>query len=370
VAKRSKGMSKVAPAGADETPDPPRRHHATVAAGFVTGMLSGLAARGVDCDGLLEATGIDPARLDEDAYRVPVSSYADLYNRVVRRFDDEGFGLFAQPVRFGAFEFLCRSMIGGRSLAEALDRGSRFLRIVLPDLAITVHRVAGTADIDILEATPLQQDRNDPRRVFAFEWVLRLLHGLSCWLVGRELALDSVCFPYPRPPHASDYALIYTAHSQFDAPALTATLNANLLDLPIRRDEDALRAFLEGAPGKIAALYRRDREMVRRVRDIVAETFPVSTSLDDVARRLNLSSRSVHRRLHEEGSSLRAIKDALRRDLALSRLEKTDEPIAQIAMSLGYADPSAFYRAFLSWTGTAPTTYRERLAQIGTGFGK
>lgn len=360
---RSKGSSKVVPAEIIEAPAPPRRHHATVAAGFVTGMLSGLAYRGVDCAGLLEATGIDPARLDENAYRVPVESYAGLYNRVVRQFDDEGFGLFAHPLRFGSFEFLCRSMIGSRSLAEALDRGSRFLRVILPDLSVTVRRSAETADIRILEATPLQHDRNDPRRVFAFEWILRLLHGLACWLVGRELALDSVCFPYSRPAHANDYALIYTAHSQFDVPALVVTLNANLLDLPIRRDEDALRVFLEGAPGKIAALYRRDREMVRRVRDIVAETFPVSTSLDDVARRLNLSSRSVHRRLHEEGSSLRAIKDALRRDLALSRLEKTDEPIADIASSLGYADPSAFYRAFVSWTGVAPMIYRERLAE-------
>jgi AraC-like DNA-binding protein len=101
--------------------------------------------------------------------------------------------------------------------------------------------------------------------------------------------------------------------------------------------------------------------MVHRVRDIVAERLPISASLDDVAHVMNLSPRTLHRRLHEEGSSLRAIKDALRRDIALSRLEKTNQPIADIASDLGYADPSTFYRAFLSWTGEAPTTYRDRL---------
>jgi AraC-like DNA-binding protein len=130
--------------------------------------------------------------------------------------------------------------------------------------------------------------------------------------------------------------------------------------LPVRRDDEALTTFLDGAPGKIVTLYRRDREMVRRVRDVVAKNFPDPASLEDISRRLHLSTRTVERRLHEEGSSLRAIKDALRRDLAMSRLQKSDQSVAQIAASLGYADTSAFFRAFTVWTGASPTAYRRR----------
>jgi AraC-like DNA-binding protein len=57
------------------------------------------------------------------------------------------------------------------------------------------------------------------------------------------------------------------------------------------------------------------------------------------------------------------IKDALRRDLALARLAKTGTPVATIAAELGYADPSAFYRACVEWTGRAPSEYRARLTQ-------
>jgi AraC-like DNA-binding protein len=64
----------------------------------------------------------------------------------------------------------------------------------------------------------------------------------------------------------------------------------------------------------------------------------------------------------EEGSSFRAIKDALRRDLALTQIERTARPIATIAADLGYAEPSAFFRAFLAWTGEAPSAYRKRIA--------
>jgi AraC-like DNA-binding protein len=113
-------------------------------------------------------------------------------------------------------------------------------------------------------------------------------------------------FPYPQPAHVDDYALIFTEHSSFDAEQLVATFNANLLDLPIRRDEAALTAFLDGAPGKITTLYRRDREMVIRVRDLLRAALPDSLSLEEVADQLHLSPRTIHRRLEEEGSSFRA----------------------------------------------------------------
>ena len=335
------------------------RTQATVAMGFVNGMLAGLVRQGLDPAPLLAAAEVDTA---DTASRIPVENYATLYNLINRELDDEGFGLFAQPMRLGSFEFLCRSTISAPTLAEALQRACRFLRIVLPDMAVEVRREKALAELVISERRPLAGRIDSPSRVFAFEWLLRLLHGLACWLAGRGLALDSVSFPYPQPAHVDDYALIFTEHSSFNAQQLTATFNANLLDLPIRRDEAALTTFLDGAPGKITTLYRRDREMVIRVRDLLRAALPDSLSLEEVADQLHLSPRTTHRRLEEEGSSFRGIKDALRRDMALARLTKTRDPIAQVAADLGYADTSAFYRAFVEWTGMAPVNYRRRWA--------
>ena len=68
----------------------------------------------------------------------------------------------------------------------------------------------------------------------------------------------------------------------------------------------------------------------------------------------------MQRRLKQEGSSYRAIKAAVRRDLALARLDQLSRPVAQIALELGYSEPSAFFRAVVGWTGEAPSTYRKR----------
>ncbi|MCK6393944.1 AraC family transcriptional regulator [Zoogloea sp.] len=328
--------------------------------GFVTGMLAGMLRRNINPALLLAELDID---LADAATRVPLDRYATLYNLVIRELHDEGFGLFSGPMGPGSFEFLCRGMLGAPTLADGLDRARRFLAIVLPDLQVCVVRGDDRAELHIREAQPLTPTPDDPARVFAFEWLLRLLHSLSCWLVGRGLSLDSVDFPFSPPAHADDYALVYTARSRFiDGPQLTARFNATLLDLPIRRDEAALSSFLEGAPGRISMLYRRDRNTVTRVRDLIRDALPASLTQDEAADRLHMSPRTLHRRLEEEGASFRGIKEALRRDMALARLTKTRQPISQVAADLGYADTSAFYRAFTGWTGMSPERYRKHLS--------
>lgn len=340
------------------------RRQASVSGGFVIGMLSGLRGRGVDPAPLLTSAGLPLTLLTDLRARMPLAEYAALYNRVVEVLGDEGFGLFSVPLRRGVFEFQCRSMVGGRTLGEALTRAADFLRLVLPDLVLHVGSGASAGKIEIAEAVPLAATADDPGRVFAFEWLLRLLHGLSCWLVGRSLPLESVQFPYARPVHADDYALIYTEHAHFGGERLVASLHAALLALPVVRDQEDVTRFLEGAPGKIAMLYRRDHEMSRQIRDILAASLTEGLGLNDVAERLHLSLRTVQRRLKQEGSSFRAVKAALRRDIALARIGHSGRPIADIALELGYAESSAFFRAFVDWTGEAPTSYRKKALSL------
>ena len=103
----------------------------TVAIEFVRGMLAGLDRRSIDTKDFLRQVGLD---LADDASRIPVDRYAALYNLLNRTFDDEAFCLFAQPMRVGSFEFLCRGSLSAPTLGEALARMGRFLRLILPDL--------------------------------------------------------------------------------------------------------------------------------------------------------------------------------------------------------------------------------------------
>jgi len=340
----------------------PAHHRATVAAGFVSGLLSGCAERRLATTAALREAGIDPRVLADPRARVPLPAYAQLYGALIRAHGDEGFALFATPLRPGTFEFLCRSAVGAPTLLEALLRAARYLAVVLPELRVSVERDAGCARLVIAEVRPLRPAPGHPSRIFAFEWSLRLLHCLACWLAGRGIALETVRFPYPRPPHADDYGLIYTENATFGGVCLVATLDASHLDLPVRRDDSELAAFVEAAPRNITMLYRRDREFARRLRVVLEAALPRAMDLEEAARELRLSPRTLHRRLQDEGINFRAVRDALRRDLALERLARPGESVARVATDLGYSEPSAFFRAFQAWTGEAPSAWRRRFA--------
>ena len=321
-------------------------------------MLAGVSRAGLVADSLLEHAEIATNLLHDRSARIPVTRYATLYRLINEQLDDEGFALFSHPLRRGSFEFLCRAALSAATLEQALERIARFLHVVLDDLAVEIEKSGRAAVIVISEEQALPV--GPAGRVFAYEWLLRMIHGLAAWLVADPLPLDEVSFPYPPPLHAADYELVFAPRYTFDAPRLEARFPAERLALPVRRDEAALRVFLADAPASITTLYRRDRALSLRVREYLRAALPEHLALPAIARRLFVSPRTLHRRLEDEGTSFRAIKDGLRRDLATDWLTKTARPLSRIGADLGFADAAAFYRAFTGWTGSGPREYRKR----------
>jgi AraC-like DNA-binding protein len=83
-----------------------------------------------------------------------------------------------------------------------------------------------------------------------------------------------------------------------------------------------------------------------------------SANLTEVARSMHLTSRTLIRRLEADGTSFQSIKDALRRDIAIRHLSIGLKSIEEIAHEVGFSSAANFHRAFQSWTGTTPSSYR------------
>lgn len=321
------------------------------------GMLTGYFHQGHDPELLVMQAGLGPDFFANPAKKITLDQCVRIYELIVQQLDDEGFGLFRKPLPRGSMELFFRALSSSSNLHEAIERASYFLRILIPDMAVGLEVSGEMGCLLIKQKGPLVDGLPEVGRIFAYEWLLRHLHGYLCWLVGRGIALDRIEFPYDAPPHAADYKILFTEDAHFGYQALRACFKKNLLDLPIRRDEDALKLFLVGAPAKLTSLYRREREIVMRVRDLLKQDMSARYSLEAVACALYMSPRTLHRRLQEEGSSLSAIRNALRRDMAISLMSRGKMSVAEIASQLGYSDPSTFYRAFVAWTGRAPSGY-------------
>jgi AraC-like DNA-binding protein len=129
--------------------------------------------------------------------------------------------------------------------------------------------------------------------------------------------------------------------------------------LVVERDilvRQPLAQYLRDCGYRVTVLkYRRDRLVAERARERLKRRPHSAASM---AQELNLSVRTLYRQLHEEGTSLQALKDEARRDKALDLLRRTKKPIKQIAQAVGFRNQKSFARAFQSWTGSAPTAYR------------
>jgi AraC-like DNA-binding protein len=101
--------------------------------------------------------------------------------------------------------------------------------------------------------------------------------------------------------------------------------------------------------------------LVQQVRQALSNSEVLSHNADTLAAALNMSPRSLHRQLHEEGASLQQLKDEVRSQKAKDLLLRTAQPVKQVAAASGFRNEKSFIRAFRSWAGCTPTDFRRGL---------
>ncbi len=302
---------------------------------------------------ILQSLGLpDACQADPDG-RVSVDYYRRLWLGLAARFDDEFFAMDPRRLRAGSFVFISRCCIGQPTLERALGQMLRFFGLSLEHFSGRLLRRHSLAEI------VLEEGDGEPQRAFAYFTFWMLVHGLACWLVGRRIALLAVESRCAEPDYSDDYRVMFSDNLRFGQARTRIIFAAEALDLPIRRSEEELRAFLEDAPANILVRYRDSSSLASRIKQLLrqrpAERWPDSQTL---AGELCMSPATLRRRLAEAGQPYQSIKDALRREMATRWLADASLSYAEIAERLGFADISSFYKAFRKWSGTNPGHYR------------
>lgn len=328
----------------------------TIPIRFISELLATAACRGpVDTARMLDGAGIAPDLLHREGARVTVAQFAQLYRQLAVALDDESPGFFSRPLYGGTLKFLCLNLLNAENLRVALYRFCQFFRLVLDDLRFEIGKEGHLGKLCIVQQAP-----RGPHNVLIHEVMLMLVQGVASWMIERKIPFERVELAYPSPEYAAEYVNIYPGPAIFDRPCTALYIEPTYLNMPIRKDKTALTGFLRNAPMDWIYVSVHEKRMTHRVRDFIGERLGTAIAIEDVARGLHLSTRTLARRLEEEGTHFQAVKDALRRDTAIAQILNTDVSIANIGASLGFDDPAAFNRAFKNWTGSPPGSYRRR----------
>jgi AraC-like DNA-binding protein len=149
----------------------------------------------------------------------------------------------------------------------------------------------------------------------------------------------------------------------FEAGRNCIVFPARYLDAPVVRTPAELADFLASAPESLMRRYIEAPSVASAVRRLMRRHEDVATlTLEETAGTLAMSTQTLRRRLREEGNGFQELKDSVRKESANAQLAGSARSINEIALALGFSEPSAFHRAFKKWTGLTPGAWRESAA--------
>lgn len=325
---------------------------AQIAAMVLRPMVRALIAAGVDHHALLASEGLTVEDLQSPDLRIAHGRMLRLLDACLDATGDPAFALrVGADIDLGDMGLMGQLVISARTVEDGIARAQRFGKLV--------H--------DAVEARIEQRDglfywywsmRDVPMTTAAWESFAGSVISRIRMGAGLDWAPREVWFPYPAPAHTEAYERFFRCRVRFDMSnagtvldpavlATTTTADVAISQLIERRAEAAL-ASVSGAPA-----------CADQVRQVLADGLPHGAiGAEHVAHRLHTSRATLARRLSEEGTSLRAILDALRRELALAYVRDASLSLDELARRLAFADARSLRRAFVRWTGTTPMQMR------------
>lgn len=198
-------------------------------------------------------------------------------------------------------------------------------------------------------------DLGDIRRTYLEVTVGAVVNAMR-FIVGDATGHCRIEMPYVAPTYADSYADLLGMPVQFGGLTLTLHLPSRVLNKPLPMADAASRKMAADKCEEELQRLESDQDMEARVRQQLMQADVDLPSVETLASRFHMTSRTLRRRLEVSDTTYQAILDDVRR-LRAQRYLANHKPVQEVAWLLGYADPANFSRAFRKWTGETPTVF-------------
>ncbi len=329
----------------------------SIRASFLTAIIERLQKLDRSAPPLLNRVGISPQQLADPYGSVPLAQFVAFLEGASQAIEDTNLG-----ARIGSG--LSAGDMGPAgmvlSLSESVDKGLlRFARFTNAVQGGTDASWTSDGDRSVFSYR-LTDEAIWPRRQDA-EFSLVSLTQVLRDNFNRNLVPAEVHFEHSGTEDDAFLRRFFKCPITYLQPINRMVLSTDDCQRVLRREDRALLSMLErhilDTIGP-EALGTSTQEAARRLIEASLGLAPVT--LERVAAGLNMSSRKLQRRLFQEGTSVRQLLEECRRAKAKRLLGEPDARVGQTALSLGYADTTAFWRAHRKWTGSNPSARRQR----------
>lgn len=324
---------------------------------WVFAIVRALEDAGVDYVALLRGIGMDPEKVGDLHHRYSQVQVSNLWVAAVAATEDPYLGLkIARHIRPSTFHVVGYAMACSATLKRAAERFAHSARLV-----------SDSATVEFLPEGDnylLKVDLNIKGRKPLYQTIDTILAGflmLCEWIQTAPVIPVEVKFRHKAPVDDTAYRDVFRCKLSFGQPLNGIVFRAVDLERPVPSANEELAMVLDEMAAKYLAL-RFAHRFSRKVRDALIGQLPEGEpNKMETARLLNMTERTLLRRLRDENTTFQEVLDRLREELAYDYLRRKDLSIDKTAHLLGFSSSSTFSRAFVRWTGQRPSYWRDSL---------
>jgi AraC-like DNA-binding protein len=304
---------------------------------------------------VLTAAGLDPALFDDPDTPIGFRTASHLFQVCTDVTGCPHFGLLKG--RKSGLDVL--GLIGllvrySPDVETALHNLARFMHLHIRGAVITIS-VEGNLATLAYEIYALGAEATDQ----VADAAVATMFNIMTELCGPRWKPIEVRFEHRRPSNLAPFHHFFQAPLQFNMQENSLVFAASWLSRPLPTANAELKRLLRRKVEELEAQYQDD--FPGQVRCILRTALPAGHgSAEQVAALLSMHSRTLHRHLAAFDTNFRALADECRYEIAQQMLRDTDRDVGDIAYLLGYADKSAFARAFRRWSDSSPRNWRTR----------
>jgi AraC-like DNA-binding protein len=316
-----------------------------------------LRERGADAAAIMVSAGLDTDELETIENRIPfVATGRLLYDCAAKTACPHFALLLGQRTRLSHLGLPGQLARHSPSVGAAIRTFAVYQHLNSEGMATFLLEKDGVATLG-----PVVYQRGAEHVDQIYDLAAAAILGVMRELCGARWRPERVLFSHSKPADSGPYRRAFLAPCRFDAERTALEFPASFLDhRQVGADPEQFRIL------EARAHARADYNLAFRLRSSLRILLlSQAASGDQVARLLSMHRRTLNRRLKAEGTTFQELLDEVRFEAACQLLDTAHTPITDIAASLGYAETSAFSRAFRRWSGATPIERRRISRTIG-----